>query len=210
MDQLELLKKQWITKEQTFPKLSYNQIYNMLLKKSSSIVKWLFYISIGELIFWALLSIIPHFMAPEQKIELDSFYNATFVLITNITEFIIILFFITLLYKAHKSISITDSVKKLIAKILKTRKIIKYYVIYNLAKGFILLLLSLYLVSQNNAEIAATIEESSTFELVKIIGIVVGVVAVFIILLWLFYKLLYGILLKRLNRNYRELKKLDV
>jgi len=28
--------------------------------------------------------------------------------------------------------------------------------------------------------------------------------------IWLFYKLLYGILLKRLNRNYNELKKLEV
>jgi hypothetical protein len=42
MDQLELLKKQWQSREQELPKLTYNDIYSMLLKKSSSIVKWIF------------------------------------------------------------------------------------------------------------------------------------------------------------------------
>ena len=36
------------------------------------------------------------------------------------------------------------------------------------------------------------------------------VMAVFIAVLLLFYYLIYGLLLKKLNRNYRELKKLEV
>jgi hypothetical protein len=44
MDQLDKLKKEWQNREQELPKLSYNSIYNMLLKKSSSIVKWIFII----------------------------------------------------------------------------------------------------------------------------------------------------------------------
>jgi hypothetical protein len=45
---------------------------------------------------------------------------------------------------------------------------------------------------------------------IKFIAIVS--IALFLLLgvIWLFYRLLYGILLKRLNRNYKELKKLDV
>ena len=35
-------------------------------------------------------------------------------------------------------------------------------------------------------------------------------VLIIIGVIWLFYKLLYGILLKRLNRNYKELEKLDL
>jgi hypothetical protein len=33
--------------------------------------------------------------------------------------------------------------------------------------------------------------------------------AIFLGLFWLFYQLIYGILLKKLNRNYKELAKLD-
>jgi len=44
-----------------------------------------------------------------------------------------------------------------------------------------------------------------------LLGIVFAAAILFFgLLLWLFYRLLYGILLKRLNVNYRELKKLEV
>jgi hypothetical protein len=48
----------------------------------------------------------------------------------------------------------------------------------------------------------------------KIIAIMIGVfiltVSVFLGIFWLFYRLLYGILLKRLYANYNELKKIDL
>ena len=56
MDELELLKKDWKKEDKNFPKLSYNEIYKMILKKSSSIVKWIFIISILEFVFWVAIS----------------------------------------------------------------------------------------------------------------------------------------------------------
>jgi hypothetical protein len=35
-------------------------------------------------------------------------------------------------------------------------------------------------------------------------------IAILLVLIWLFYKLLYGILLKRLRENYKELQQLEV
>ena len=35
-------------------------------------------------------------------------------------------------------------------------------------------------------------------------------IVVFVGLFWLFYRLLYGILLRKLNSNYKELKKIDL
>jgi hypothetical protein len=40
--------------------------------------------------------------------------------------------------------------------------------------------------------------------------IIIIITSVFTFLFWLFYKVLYGILLKRLYRNYNELKKIDL
>ena len=48
MNDLDLLKKDW-QKPNTFVQISEQDIYGMLHKKSSSIVKWIFYVSIIEL-----------------------------------------------------------------------------------------------------------------------------------------------------------------
>ena len=58
MDELELLKKDWQKKDEHLPKLSYNEIYTMIWKKSSSIVKWIFYISIMEFVFWIAIILL--------------------------------------------------------------------------------------------------------------------------------------------------------
>ncbi len=52
-------------------------------------------------------------------------------------------------------------------------------------------------------------ESSNNFQVIFVITIFVIVIAVFIGLIWLFYRLLYGILMKRLQKNYYELKKID-
>ena len=39
MDELELLKKDWQKQGEQLPKLSYEEIYKMIWKKSSSLVK---------------------------------------------------------------------------------------------------------------------------------------------------------------------------
>ena len=63
MDHLDLLKQKWQSVEQELPQLSYGDIHQMLLKKSSSIVKWIFLISVGELLFWTILT----FFVPESS-----------------------------------------------------------------------------------------------------------------------------------------------
>ena len=50
MDELELLKKDWQKKDANIPQLSYNDIYEMIWKKSSSIVKWILIISILDIL----------------------------------------------------------------------------------------------------------------------------------------------------------------
>ncbi len=119
MDELELLKKDWQKEDSQYPKLSINEIYSLLQKKSSSLVKWLFYISIAELVFWILINTIPYFTSEEYRARLDAIYTNE-LLFTGITIFsyAIILLFIYLLYNSYKSISVTDNAKKLMESIL--------------------------------------------------------------------------------------------
>lgn len=210
MDELDILKKDWNSGSAEFKSYSDSDIYPMLLKKSSSIVKTLFYISIAELGFWLLASILPYFLSSTFKEKLNTSYENPLFLGLSIFSYLIILLFVYLLYKSYRSISSTDSAKKLMESILRTRKVIKYYVMFNLAMIFLSIPLSLYFEYQENPEFHQQILEFSTNQMLVLYGFVVLVAGVFLILLWLFYRLIYGILLKRLNRNYLELKKLEV
>ena len=210
MDELELLKKDWQKNNNTFEKKSTSDLYAMLHKKSSNIVKTLFYISIAELLFWICINTIPMFTSDGYKQKLDAMYSdAAFIGITIFT-YAIILLFVFLLYKSYKNISVTDSARKLMKNILKTRKVIRYYVIYNLAMVFVSMVFGFVYSSGHDPELAAQIEHFNTQQYAIMIATFIIATLIFGVVIWLFYKLLYGILLKRLNKNYNELKKMEV
>jgi hypothetical protein len=95
MDQLETFKKQWQEREQELPSLSYDSIYKMLLKKSSSIVKWIFIISIAELLFWISLNFL---MPDSQKAIIIDLGIENIIFYGNIFHFIIFGVFIIYFY----------------------------------------------------------------------------------------------------------------
>ncbi|WP_296312828.1 hypothetical protein [Winogradskyella sp. UBA3174] len=210
MDELDLLKKDWNKETDTFKNYSDSEIKPMIHKKSSTIVKTLFYISIAELGFWLLAGILPYFLSSTFKEKLDTSYENPLFVVFNTLSYLVILLFIYLLYKSYKAISSTDSSKKLMESILKTRKIIKYYVIFTLSLIFLSIPLSLYFEYNENLEFHQQIVEANTTQMIILYLFAVFIAAVFLILIWLFYRLIYGVLLKRLNQNYDELKKLEI
>ena len=126
MDELDKLKKEWQTREQELPKVSYNSIYKMLLKKSSSIVKWIFIISVIELLFWISL----YFVIPEDNMKMmNEMGIGDIMFYSNIVHFIVFGIFIGLFYKNYQSIQVTDNTKMLMQNILNTRKTVRYFVL---------------------------------------------------------------------------------
>ncbi|MHA7863906.1 hypothetical protein [Flagellimonas marinaquae] len=213
LDELELLKKDWQKREADLPKLSYEQIYPMIKKKSSSIVKWIFYISIIEFVFWAGINII--FSGPETMQELRDMHIYKVVMVLNIFNYGIILFFIYKFYTNYKKISFTDSSRVMMRTILKVKRTVTQYVWFNLIIFTVSAIIYGYGVllytpeGQEIVQAAAQDGDSTEFwALIIITSIAITAVGLFII--WLFYKLLYGILLKKLRKNYNELKRLEV
>ena len=99
-------------------------------------------------------------------------------------------------------------------KIIKTRKTVMQYVWFNLIyfAAMMIILAVEYVIMNPDAEINTTITNSDNsviYWLVASLFLIVFIV-VFALIIWLFYRLVYGILLKRLNENYNELKKLEV
>ena len=213
MDELELLKKDWNKDNNDYPKLSYNDIYKMILKKSSSIVKWIFIISLLEFIFWSFLSFA---LKDSDSMARFNSYDADYVIIPlTIVSYIVLAYFFYIFFKNYKSISVTDSAKSLMEKILKTRQTVKHYVAFNLVFSIVAVVIVLFVEFDQDQELinlvntaaanGKTVQFYTTFTLT-----VLAVLVVVIVVLLLFYWLVYGILLRRLNKNYTELKKLDL
>ncbi len=213
MDELEILKKDWKKREHSFSQLTESDIYKMLHKRSSSIVKWILIISILEILLWLSLSF---FTTDENYFKtLEIYHLSKVVPIITIVNYGIMIYFIFLFYKNFKNINTTETVKKLMQTIIKTRKTVKYYVWYNLAMSFISFVLVFTFQFKYDPNLNIVIEKATQNinpNLFYILLFTVYIVSVLIIIgvIWLFYKLLYGILLKRLNKNYKELEKLDL
>ena len=211
MDKLDKLKENWQSEEHELPKVSFDKIYKILLKKSSSIIKWIFVISIIELLFWISL----YFILPEDNINMMKELGLERVMYyCEIFHFFIFGIFIILFYKNYKSIQVTDSTNVLMQNILNTRKTVRYFVYYNVGMTIafsIAIDTYLYNNSEKLYEVMGLAKQGIPKEGFANIFIISQIIVGFIIiaLLILFYWLVYGILLKKLKGNYRELKKIN-
>ncbi|MDA9239371.1 hypothetical protein N9P00_02640 [Flavobacteriaceae bacterium] len=215
MDELELLKSKWQEGNQELPKLSYNDIYKMRHNKSASIVKWIFIISVCELVFWIVLG----FLSPESNKELlvQIGLQNTLTILYGL-HYVVIAVFLVLFYLNQKNIKTTDTVKNLMHSIIKTRKTVSYFVIYNVVStALILVYINLYFFTKKNELYAILIKDNDAYQGVPIetftsvffiTQFIVGIL--FIGLILLFYRIVYGILLRKLKHNYGELEKIEL
>lgn len=215
MDELELLKKDWQKKGAELPKLSFDEIHNMLWKKSSSIVRWILIISILEISLPQLL-----FLFPSIRNSMALLDNSTFnigLLILSILYYVVVIYFIYLFYKRYKEISVLENAKNLMDKIIRTRKTVFYYIVFSLSMFFVFFLyyaLEMYFVDDVLRSIDGFEEvlKKRTFEEIRSMvfwGVILGGFF-FTLIMGGIYFLLYGILLRKLKRNYKELKRLEI
>ena len=115
----------------------------------------------------------------------------------------------------YRTISVTDSVKVLMDNILRTRRTVKQYVAFNLVVLLISMFVTMGIQFNRDEELIAMVDQASANgDVLKFYAVTILISLLFFIVLVLlvlgFYYLIYGLLLKRLNTNYRELKKLEV
>lgn len=212
MDALDKLKDAWKAQDYSKDKVATADIYKMLHAKSSSYVKWIFYISIIEFV---LMNSV-YFISDVQK-EMD-FYNQiglenTIRIITVIST-LVVFWFMYRFYKNYKNIKVDTSAKSLMDSILRTRKTVKQYIYFNLGLGALLTGYIFTTVFSNPEyfnlfKIKSGIQNTDNMSDTGIlIGFIIGMLIMFLLIL-LFYRVVYGILLRRLKRNYKELAQLD-
>jgi hypothetical protein len=209
MKELDLLKRDWQKNNQSFAQVTDKELYIMIHKNSSSIVKRIFIISILEIVFWTVIGLF--FNTENDLKESDNPMVYPIMMGITVLNYAVVLIFIYLFYKNYSQISTINSTKQLMKDIIKTRKTVQYYVWYNLGMFILGAVLGITLALSYDPTINNLKQNIQNPNLVLVITIISMIVLCSILYgaIWLFYKLAYGILLKKLNTNYQELKKLD-
>lgn len=201
MEELDILKQDWKKQEASLPQFKTEEICAMLKKKSSSLVKWIFFISLLEFAFWIGLEVFSSFQGYNdifEKAGVELLYQL--ILIIN---YVVIIGFIAIFFYNYQKIKITDDAKRLMKKILTTRKTVKCYVWFNIVYFALSFMVMNYFVITN-------LQEFQNLNIWIFIGIMFGIMLVFIAIIWLFYQLLYGFLTRKLYKNYKQLEDLDL
>jgi hypothetical protein len=210
-EELDLLKKAWKKDANSYQEVSEEQIYAMIHKRSSSIVKWILMISIAELVLWTALSFIT---VDENYLNtLELYHIDTVFQILTVLNYAVLLIFIYFFYKNFKTISSTDTVKELMSSIIKTRKTVQYYIWYNLTMFALIFIVVVISQITYDPNLNSVIENNKDLD-PQIFWIIIGLTyfvlfAITFGLFWLFYRLIYGFLMRRLFKNHEELKKID-
>ena len=201
MDLLNKYKETWNKQIEMHYKFSTQEIYKMAHAKSSSIVKWIFVIGILEFIF---MNSLYFFIDMEEAFkQYEELGLQSFVFYSQIVAYVILFYFLIQFYQNYVKISTVASTKLLMNKILKTRKTVRNYVFFNLSY------LALSIIVVTIATININIENLNKKQILLVVFLMLIATVIILGLFWLFYQLLYGILLKKLNRNFKELAKLE-
>lgn len=196
-----------------------NEIEAMLNKKSRNYVKYILWISIAEFVIFGFINFLALF-SEDFHTDFTSILNKLQIRNQNEIEFsldriyywmkifslIITGFFVVIFYMNYKKINIESNLKKFIIHIIHFKRTVNLFIFSN-----ILLLLSL--IGSFTVFLVFTIKEQNihidnpTFWSLTI-GVILSLL-ICIILILLYYKLAYGILLKRLSVNLKQLEKID-
>jgi hypothetical protein len=206
IEELDLLKKDWKKSENSFQQITEVDIYKMIHKKSSSIVRWILIISILEVLLWTGVNVV--FNTDDYLRQMHSEHLINYFRILTIFNYVVIAVFIYFFYINYRNISATNSTKQLMKDILRTRKTVKYYVWYNLGMIVLSSIAGFVLAFSINPKMTQITHNLKA--MVITICVLVVFLIVFVGLFWLFYHLIYGTLLKKLFKNYNELKKIDL
>ncbi|RMZ59276.1 beta-carotene 15,15'-monooxygenase [Chryseobacterium nematophagum] len=215
---LDSFKKTW-QEQPVQQKYDNNEILQMLNRKSRNYVKYIFWISVVEFLFFTSLGLFYIIQGkesnsfinileklgvrrtPEIEHSFDNIYLALKILSLSITAYFVYKF-----YQNHKQIKIEENLKKFISKIIQFKKTVNMFILLNI--GLLITFTSIFTVFVfyvlNTQNIAITNSALTGF----LIGIVLST-ALSVLLIWVYYRLLYGIIMKRLDKNLKQLKDID-
>lgn len=211
---IDSLKQQWQTQKISNP-YSHSEILNLLNKKSRNYVKYILWVSVIEflIILGSHLLVDKHhsFFKIMENLDItvtDTLvqqYNAIYITM-QVVSLLVTGFFIFKFYFGYKGIKIEENLKQFILKIIYFRKTVNLFIFINIVL-FIIYVITLvgFVIGYSSFQ---NIEIESARALRFIVALSIGI-GLCITLALIYYRIVYGILVKRLGKNLKQLQEMD-
>ncbi|AZA75266.1 beta-carotene 15,15'-monooxygenase [Chryseobacterium indoltheticum] len=215
---LDSFKKTW-QEQPVKPKYDNNEILKMLNKKSRNYMKYIFWISVIEFLFFSVLGVFyliqsnesDSFLSILEKMgvhkdsqlvaKLDNIY-----LIVKILSLVVTGFFVLKFYQNYRKIKIEEDLKLFIIRIITFKKTVNAFILTNI--GLLLVLMSAFIGFTFYIINIQNIEVSNSTLIGFLVGIIIGTILC-VSLIWVYYRLVYGIIMSRLDKNLSQLKEIE-
>ncbi|APD07380.1 hypothetical protein UJ101_01873 [Flavobacteriaceae bacterium UJ101] len=207
----DFLKDIW-SKQEVENSFSQAQIFKMLSRKSLNNVKIILWVNAAEILFTIALYIygiinkrdimfnMGHNSNNDQhlKTSFEFMYDVMYPI-----SLIVMIFFFVLFIIKYRKLHTQQTVKEFIERLIAFRKVSYWYMGTSVTIG----LLSLIYVSYTGIVMPGT--QVPIEKLIITIGIVFVFMIIFLLLIGVYYFILYGIVLRKINKNLITLKEIE-
>lgn len=215
---LDSFKKTW-QEQPVQPKYDNSEILQMLNRKSRNYVKYIFWISVVEFLFFSVLGLFYFFQEEEsdsfrkmlervgaqEAPEVESNFGHAYLAI-KILSLLITAYFVLKFYQNYRKIKIEENLKGLITRIIKFKTTVNAFILISIvlliAFSFVLTAFIFYTLNSQN------IKPTNSNLTIIIVGLAVSTLLA-ISMIWLYYRLVYGIIIKKLDKNLKQLEEID-
>lgn len=215
---LDDFKKTW-QKQPTEPKYDSTDIESMLNKSSRNYVKYILWISIAEFILilganlyytilgeesGGLFNILKKFGVQDASSFEDTLTDL--YLFLKIVSLALTAVFVVLFYQNYCKINVEANLKKLILQIIKFKKTVQLFILANI------LLVILFTIVIGIFTFSFLSEENIELSHPAMLGFLLGLtlmMVISVVLIWVYYRIVYGFILKRLGKNLKQLQNIE-
>jgi hypothetical protein len=215
---LDSFKKTW-QEQPVQQKYDHSEILKMLNRKSRNYVKYIFWISVFEFLLFSVMGLFYFFKGEEtngflnvleklgaQKTpEVESNFD-TIYLILKILSLLVTAYFVYKFYQNYRRIRIEENLKGLITRIIKFKKTVNAFILISIV--LLVAFTSIFTVFIFYALNSQNIEPANSAVIIFIIGTILST-GLCVLLIWLYYRLVYGIIMRKLDKNLAQLKDID-
>lgn len=215
---LDSFKETW-QQQPVQPKYDTSEIESMLNKSSRNYVKYILWISLVEFILILGANLYYTFLGEDTtdlmsvlgKLGIDNSDQFQ----TTLTQLYLALkmvslaltgIFVYLFYQNYRKINVEANLKKLILQIIKFKKTVQLFIVANIALVILFtLILGIFtfsVLAQQNIELTNP----------TLIGFIAGLsltMGISVVLIWIYYRLVYGFILRRLGKNLEQLQNIE-
>lgn len=215
---LDQFKKSW-QEQKVSPKYNSAEIEAMLNKSSRNYVKYILWISCAEFLVILGMNVYYLFAGEDSQTYINILKKvgvqnsgevqsnfAHLYLGLKIISLLLTACFVVKFYRNYKKITVESNLKKLIVQIIAFKKTVNVFILANI---FLMILYTVSLVIFTNWIL---FEQHISLPKSTLIGFYTGfgvMMALSVVLIWVYYRIVYGIILKKLSDNLSELKKID-